>query len=120
VRRIELLTPRHKCFTSPPIIVFLEVALEKPYNEKCDVYSFAVLFWEMYCMKTPFGAIQNCSIFMQMVVNDNYRPELSKVWPESMKEMVRRSWDKDWQKRPSMSEINSILKKEIADGRGEE
>ena len=31
-----------------------EVALHKPYNEKCDVYSFGILLWEMASGKLPF------------------------------------------------------------------
>ena len=31
-----------------------EVALKKPYNEKADVYSFAIMLWQMARDKVPF------------------------------------------------------------------
>lgn len=34
-----------------------EVALEKPYNELCDVYSFSMVFWEMMALTKPYGKI---------------------------------------------------------------
>ncbi|CAE7533552.1 HT1 [Symbiodinium microadriaticum] len=34
-----------------------EVALRKPYNEKADVYSFAILLWQMGRDKVPFKGL---------------------------------------------------------------
>jgi serine/threonine protein kinase len=25
-----------------------------PYSDKCDVYSFGIILWELYCRKHPF------------------------------------------------------------------
>jgi serine/threonine protein kinase len=34
-----------------------EVAMEEPYNELCDVYSFSIVFWEMMALAKPYGNI---------------------------------------------------------------
>lgn len=94
-----------------------EVAREKPYNEFCDVYSFAILLWEMYALKVPFELL-TCKLFMKHVVNGDTRPPVPDSWPMPIKILLKRCWSKDVKERLSMKEIATILKKEITIVRG--
>jgi serine/threonine protein kinase len=49
------------CFGSKVGILFIHVekfyvqVLDgKPYNRKCDVYSFGICLWEIYCCEMPY------------------------------------------------------------------
>lgn len=33
---------------------FVQVLDGKPYNRKCDVYSFGICLWEIYCCDMPY------------------------------------------------------------------
>ena len=90
-----------------------EVALKKPYNEKADVYSFAIMLWQMARDKVPFKGMTR-EMFMADVVVGGERPKLDKSWPRSFSNMLVKSWDPDHRMRPSFAElvieIDSLLK----------
>jgi len=33
---------------------FMQVLDGKPYNRRCDVYSFGICLWEIYCCDMPY------------------------------------------------------------------
>jgi serine/threonine protein kinase len=68
-----------------------EVALSKPYNHKVDVYSFAIILWEMLTFETPFQGMTR-EEFHQKVVNDRERPPINKKWPEPLVELMTSCW----------------------------
>ncbi|XP_021809749.1 serine/threonine-protein kinase STY8-like [Prunus avium] len=41
-------------YTGTPGYMAPEVLESKPYNRKCDVYSFGIFLWEMYCCDMPY------------------------------------------------------------------
>ncbi len=43
-----------------------EVALEEPYNELCDVFSFSIVFWEMMTLSKPYGNIDMVGLIEQV------------------------------------------------------
>ena len=94
-----------------------EVALDKPYNASCDVYSFAIMFWEMYALKKAF-ARHTADVFIRFVIQGDSRPAVPDSWPTPMKLMLNRCWSKQLAERLSMTEIAAILKKEISSMRG--
>lgn len=40
------------CLLNP--ILLMQVLDGKPYNHKCDVYSFGICLWEIYCCDMPY------------------------------------------------------------------
>lgn len=99
------------------ILCHKEVALEKPYNATCDVYSFAVMFWEIYALKKPFAFVTGDN-FMKLVVHGSMRPPVPKSWPKSVKIMLNRCWSKNLSERLSIKEVSSTLKQQITYLRG--
>eukprot|EP01042_Synura_sphagnicola_P000799 gene799-885_t len=53
-----------------------EVALRQPYNEKCDVYSFGIILWQMARSKVPYEGLTSQTFLQHVVVNDLVEPDL--------------------------------------------
>ncbi|XP_056856226.1 serine/threonine-protein kinase STY13-like [Raphanus sativus] len=85
-----------------------EVLEGKAYNRKCDVYSFGVCLWEIYCCDMPYA---DCSFaeISHAVVHKNLRPEIPKCCPQSVANIMRRCWDPNPDKRPEMEEVVKLL-----------
>lgn len=89
-----------------------EVANSKPYNETCDVYSFAILLWEMLALKRPF-LLYTPKLLREKVYNGEHkRPPVPATWSNSIKICLKRCWDADLHQRNNMVQVTSILKKE--------
>jgi len=98
--------------TGSPVYMAPEVANEMPYNEKCDVYSFAILFWEMYSLKKAFE-LYGMKTFKSRVWNGEHkRPFVQESWPVPIKTLLRRSWSKDISDRPAFTYVAKILRSE--------
>uniref|UniRef100_A0A2P2JRT5 non-specific serine/threonine protein kinase n=1 Tax=Rhizophora mucronata TaxID=61149 RepID=A0A2P2JRT5_RHIMU len=85
-----------------------EVLNGKPYNRKCDVYSFGICLWEIYCCDMPYPDLS----FSEMtagVVRQNLRPEIPRCCPSSLGNVMKRCWDANPDKRPEMDEVVSML-----------
>lgn len=90
-----------------------EVALGRPYNEKCDVYSFAILFWEMLSLQTPYPSHTYQSLIDQVWNEPHLRPNLVKLrLPSKVRELICDAWHSDFRMRPSMKHIGNVLKEE--------
>lgn len=79
------------------------------YTEKADVFSFAVIMWELATRKPPYYGIDG-SVVSQRVVKEGLRPKISdKECPGPFLELMRRCWDEDPEKRPYFGEIITDL-----------
>lgn len=97
-----------------------EVANGMPYNASCDVYSFAIVFWEMLALKLPYELYTPRSIREKVYNGPCKRPPVDVTWRNSMKILLKRAWDPVLQQRSTMAHVCSILRKEAADARGGE
>eukprot|EP00339_Tiarina_fusa_P014104 CAMPEP_0117026072 /NCGR_PEP_ID=MMETSP0472-20121206/19193_1 /TAXON_ID=693140 ORGANISM="Tiarina fusus, Strain LIS" /NCGR_SAMPLE_ID=MMETSP0472 /ASSEMBLY_ACC=CAM_ASM_000603 /LENGTH=419 /DNA_ID=CAMNT_0004732957 /DNA_START=74 /DNA_END=1333 /DNA_ORIENTATION=- len=98
--------------TGSPRYMAPEVAMELPYNEKCDTYSFAILLWQMYSCKTPFELYTMKSLKTRVWTGEKKRPFIDDKWPVPIKNLLRRSWSAEISERPAMSAIYKILRTE--------
>ncbi|CAJ1950269.1 unnamed protein product [Cylindrotheca closterium] len=86
-----------------------EVALGQPYNESCDVYSFAILLWEMLSLKRAFSAHTNKEIEESVVRPPFKRPTRNQSWPQELSFMMHKAWSPRICDRPSSKEMELML-----------
>jgi serine/threonine protein kinase len=95
-----------------------EVGNGKPYNASCDIYSFAILFWEMYGCKVPFELYTMKSLKAKVWNDPHKRPFIQQAWSDSIRTLLEQAWSHDISKRPTMAEITKILRNECVSCRG--
>ncbi|CAM8882809.1 unnamed protein product [Rhodiola kirilowii] len=85
-----------------------EVLQGKPYNRRCDVYSFGICLWEIYCCDMPYPNLSEIAI-SSAVVQQNLRPEIPRCCPKPLANIMRKCWDANHEKRPDMDEVVRLL-----------
>ena len=103
-----LLTPR----TGSVPYMAPEVVLMQPYDCSCDVFSFAILLWEIFSLKTAFKGYSRWD-FLHRVVHKRERPYIKRDLPTLTRSMIREAWDDDPSKRPSMRRVALLLQGDI-------
>lgn len=81
-----------------------EVAMEQPYNESCDVYSWGILYWQVCSLTTPFSKY-SARQHADKVVFGGQRPVPESSWPRPWRELMVSSWQSMPALRPTMSEV---------------
>ena len=90
-----------------PAWIAPEVISGTHYNEKCDVYSWAIIFWEVLARREPYENL-DCLAILFAVAN-GLRPELLQNFPDEIRSLLIISWEKNPNKRPSMDQIEQIM-----------
>uniref|UniRef100_A0A804I3F8 Protein kinase domain-containing protein n=1 Tax=Musa acuminata subsp. malaccensis TaxID=214687 RepID=A0A804I3F8_MUSAM len=85
-----------------------EVLNGNPYNRKCDVYSFGICLWEIYCCDMPYPDLSFSEI-TSAVVRQNLRPEIPRCCPSSLANVMKTCWDANPDRRPEMDEVVAML-----------
>lgn len=86
----------------------------KPYNLKADVYSFAVLVWEMLSGNKPFASARTFEHLIHHVVAQNERPGIMDKWPGLVKDVLEASFNGVINRRPvSDSSLLFTVNKDI-------
>ena len=82
-----------------------EILLDKPYNEKADIWSFGLLLWELTTLEQPFSDLISYDALVEKICkrreivkfNDSFEPLLFKIIAQCL------SFEPE--KRPSMKDI---------------
>lgn len=85
-----------------------EVIRHEPYNSACDVYSFAVVCWEMLTYDVPFASVTAVQAAFNVAVRDR-RPELPSSCSAAIAKLVTECWHADAKQRPSFAQISARL-----------
>ena len=99
------------------VVLFLfymapEVVQLKSYDTKCDVFSFAILMWEMLSLKDAFAGIST-RYFVEKVVMQKKRPTINNRWPLLTRMVLPDAWDDDPRKRPDMKRLIVLLRSDL-------
>ncbi|XP_032595482.1 mitogen-activated protein kinase kinase kinase 7-like isoform X3 [Drosophila grimshawi] len=106
-----------KMTTAPGTAIYTapEVFEGKKYTEKCDVYSFAIILWQVFSKQEPYNHLGNQEYLtiLNLICNKDERPDLDQVkkFPnrETIIFLIKTCWDKDPTRRPTMQLLKRIL-----------
>ncbi|KAK9206639.1 hypothetical protein WN943_016918 [Citrus x changshan-huyou] len=109
VARVEAQNPRDMTGETGTLGYMAPEVLDgKPYNRKCDVYSFGICLWEIYCCDMPYPDLSFTDV-SSAVVRQNLRPDIPRCCPSSLASIMRKCWDANPDKRPVMDEVVKLL-----------
>ena len=80
----------------------------KPYNLKTDIYSWAMIMWNILALEPPF-ALYTEQMIIDLAANRGYRPKIFSTWSDRMSKSIRMSWSSNISERPSFAEISIEL-----------
>ncbi|XP_068658358.1 probable serine/threonine-protein kinase SIS8 [Aristolochia californica] len=86
-----------------------EVLRNEPSNEKCDVYSFGVILWELSTLQQPWGGMNPMQV-VGAVGFQHRRLDIPDNMDPAIADLIKRCWLTDPKLRPSFSEIMGALK----------
>ena len=85
----------------------------QPYDCSCDCFSFAFLFYELLALKnTPYHRFAPREYF-ERVVKGSERPAIHRKWPKLATGILKDSWKRDPEQRPSMKNIAKAIREDM-------
>lgn len=86
-----------------------EVLRNEPSNEKCDVYSFGVILWELATLRLPWRGMNPMQV-VGAVGFQNRRLEIPKELDPVVGRIILECWQSDPNLRPSFAQLTEVLK----------
>ncbi len=84
---------------------------QKPYDNKADVYSFALMMWELVTNELPFKDLDQMGLLMKVGLQGE-RPNLPAPDSRCSSELInliKMCWDQDPTKRPQFEEVTKTF-----------
>eukprot|EP01121_Diplochlamys_sp_Union-15-3_P015711 TRINITY_DN5240_c0_g1_i2.p1 TRINITY_DN5240_c0_g1~~TRINITY_DN5240_c0_g1_i2.p1 ORF type:complete len:332 (-),score=55.29 TRINITY_DN5240_c0_g1_i2:32-1027(-) len=88
-----------------PLWMSPEVLQGKSLNEKVDVYSYGIVFWEMLTRKEPFEDMNSYDSFVAAVCDNQERPPIDDSIPKPLVPLLKACWHENPSQRPSFEQI---------------
>uniref|UniRef100_A0A6M2DJQ0 Mitogen-activated protein kinase kinase kinase 7 n=1 Tax=Xenopsylla cheopis TaxID=163159 RepID=A0A6M2DJQ0_XENCH len=82
-----------------------EVFEGSSYTEKCDVFSWGIILWEVISRRKPFDKIGGNAFSIMWAVHKGQRPPLIENCPEPITTLMCECWHQQPLQRPSMANV---------------
>lgn len=79
-----------------------EVFEGSSYTEKCDVFSWGIILWEVLSRRKPFDEVGGSAFRIMWAVHTGQRPPLIEDCPAPIEQLMTQCWHKIPSERPSM------------------
>ncbi|KAG6672983.1 hypothetical protein I3842_16G086900 [Carya illinoinensis] len=86
-----------------------EVLRNEPANEKCDIYSFGVILWELSTLQQPWGGMNPMQV-VGAVGFQHRRLDIPDDMDPAIADIIEKCWQTDPKLRPTFAEIMAALK----------
>jgi mitogen-activated protein kinase kinase kinase 7 len=87
-----------------------EVLYNRPYTEKCDVYSFGIILYELFFEEKPYDEPANNLFMLGIEITQGKRPSIRYSSTMSSREkefliLTQQCWDQNANDRPDFAQI---------------
>ncbi|XP_055389542.1 mitogen-activated protein kinase kinase kinase 7 [Condylostylus longicornis] len=90
-----------------------EVFATSSYTEKCDVFSWGIILWEVLTREVPFAKMQNAhTLSIMWRIHKGDRPDLNRFigCPQPIEALMKQCWDPEPYKRPAMKQVVELMR----------
>mmetsp|Transcript_43719 Transcript_43719/g.137291 ORF Transcript_43719/g.137291 Transcript_43719/m.137291 type:complete len:141 (-) Transcript_43719:57-479(-) len=91
-------------FCGTPYWTAPEVIRQENYTLKADVFSYAIILWELVTGKEPYDGMEGLNV-AYAVADDGLRPDVPNICPEGYPELLAECWSDDPEERPEFGKI---------------
>lgn len=86
---------------------------EKGSTYKTDIYSLAIILWEIFSCKEPYYELAGTDLGMMLineVINKNLRPNIEDIRNSRLRQLIECCWSRDENERPGAKQIFDFLR----------
>lgn len=84
------------------------LSTDTAYDNKVDVYAYAIVLWEIVTTKSPYQGISPAQIIAQVLANDK-RPPVPTNCNDEFKDLIQKCWARDPETRPSFNQVIKLF-----------
>jgi hypothetical protein len=87
------------------------------YGYSADIYSFSILFWQLFSLETPFKRLDSGKHFDRVVMSGKrpYKLNHDHLPSKMLHQMMEDAWSEDRTRRPTFHQICQFLQAELMD-----
>lgn len=85
-----------------------EVALCRHYDQRCDIFSLAIVLWELWSLKKPYSKMNRRQI-QEQVICGGERLKVNASWPDQIQDSIKQCWAEDPELRPTLESISDAI-----------
>ena len=93
-----------KTFIGTPYYLSPEICMEKPYNDKSDVWAIGCILYELCCFNYPFDAKSQGALLLKILNNEPEKIDTN-FYSKDLQNMINLLLNKNYELRPGCSDI---------------
>ena len=93
-----------KTFIGTPYYLSPEICMEKPYNDKSDVWAIGCILYELCCFKYPFDAKSQGALLLKILNNEPEKID-NNYYSKDLQKLIDMLLNKNYELRPSCEDI---------------